>query len=55
MKTEKTAQVNVRLTAETIDKINLLVDGGEFDNLSSFVRFAIKHTLDEFNGRLPKD
>lgn len=51
----KTSQINVRLSPEMLDDIAKLVDAGEFDNSSSFIRYAIKYTLGKYQGRIPSE
>ena len=51
----KTSQINVRLSPEMLDEIAKLVDSGEFDNSSSFIRYAIKYTLGKYQGRIPSE
>lgn len=51
----KSSQVNIRLTPDTVSRISVLVDSGEFDNISAFVRYAIHNTLNKYRGRIPPE
>lgn len=41
----KIVQANVRLTPEEASKIDFLIESGDFDNRTEFIRFALKKVL----------
>ena len=49
----KSEQLNVRLTPALLAEIDKLVESGEFGNRVEFVRYAIRMTLKDFDGRSP--
>ena len=42
--------VGVRLPERNLDKIDELIEVGEFDSRSSFIRYAVKEMLEAYNG-----
>lgn len=51
MKTPKSIQVNIRLTPEEAEAIDRLIESGDFDNKTEFIRFALKKVLKAYDGQ----
>ena len=51
MKTPKSIQVNIRLTPDEADAIDRLIESGDFDNKTEFIRFALKKVLKAYDGQ----
>jgi len=49
----KNPQVNIRLSEDIVADIEKLIEAGEFDSTSEFVRYAIRKTLKSFKSRTP--
>lgn len=49
----KNPQVNIRLNDEIVAQIDKLIEDGEFESVSAFVRYAIRKTLKQFETRTP--
>ena len=51
MKTPKSIQVNIRLTPEEAEAIDRLIESGDFDNKTEFIRFALKKVFKDYDGQ----
>lgn len=45
--------VTLRLSPELADQIDKLIESGEFEDRSEFIRYAIRKTLKTFETRTP--
>ena len=53
MRGDLTRQINVRLDQDTIDRINQLIQEGEFYSMAEFLRYASNQLLKRYEGRSP--
>ena len=53
MRGDLSRQINVRLDVQTIDRINQLIDDGEFSNMADFLRYSVNQMLKSYAGRSP--
>lgn len=49
----KSEQLNVRVSPAILQEIDKLIESGEFGTRVEFVRYAIRMTLKDFDGRSP--
>lgn len=53
MRGDLSRQINVRLDVQTIDRINKLIEDGEFSNMADFLRYSVNQILKRYEGRSP--
>ena len=53
MRGDLSRQINVRLDVQTIDRINQLIEEGEFSNMADFLRYSVNMMLKSYAGRSP--
>ena len=53
MRGDLSRQINVRLDVQTIDRINKLIEDGEFSNMADFLRYSVYQILKRYEGRPP--
>lgn len=53
MRGDLSRQINVRLDVQTIDRINQLIEEGEFSNMADFLRYSVNQILKRYEGRSP--
>lgn len=44
-------QVNIRMTQSEIEQIDKLIENGDFENRTEFVRYAVRKFLKNWDGK----